>query len=102
MIVLGDIAELWEYRLPGNYVCMHDGSTEVAVIDCKHSARNKKEARFIPKKCIIPDVWNVEDKVIPGMKLLHFTDLSTQPWFYNHPNKQALNIYKDYRKWAIL
>ena len=28
MVVLGDIAELWEYRKPGMWVCMRDGSTE--------------------------------------------------------------------------
>lgn len=85
MIVLGDISELWEYRRTGKYVCMSDGSTEVAVIDGK--------AR-LP---LIPLEWNVEDKVTEGMKLLHFTDLNTQPWFYDHPNREAVEVWNNYK-----
>lgn len=96
MIVLGDIAELWSYRQAGKFVCMQDGSTEVAVIDCEHNCTNKREQHLLPKACAIPPEWNVEDKVIPGMKLLHFTDLRTQPWFYRHPDDEVMRIYQQW------
>jgi len=98
MIVLDDIAELWAYRKPNKYVCMKDCSTEVAVIDCQHQCKNKYHHHLLPLSCDIPLIWNVEDKVIPGMKLLHFTSLKTQPWFYDHPNKEAVEIYERYNK----
>ena len=84
MIVLGDIAELWDYRKRGKYCCIVDGSTEVGVID---------GSVLFP---IIPRCWNVEDRIAPDMKLLHFTDLNTQPWFYDHPCREAVEIYKQY------
>ncbi len=102
MIVLGDIAELWAYRQPGKFVCMQDGSTEVAVIDCRHECRNKTEQHLLPKACTIPPQWNVEDHQlgvapIPAdTKLFHFTDLKTQPWFYHHPNPAAVDLFLEY------
>lgn len=98
MIVLGDIAELASYHRPGKFVCIEDGSTEVAVIDCVHLCRNKFEQHKLPKLSIIPRAWNVEDKIEPGMKLLHFTDLKHQPWFYEHPNADAVRVYNEYRE----
>lgn len=86
MIVLGDIAELWSYREPGKRVCLADGSTEVMVIDGTQTV-NK-----------IPLCWNVEDTTQPNMKLLHFTDLKTQPWFYSHPDANAVAIYEHYKQ----
>lgn len=96
MIVLGDIAELWEYRRPGRFVCMKDGATEVAVIDCEHLCRNKREQHALPKTCIIPPEWNCEDHVPCGAKLVHYTDLSTQPWFHEHPDPVAVALYEQY------
>lgn len=109
MIVLGDIAELWGYREQGKYVCIEDGSTEVAVIDCTHQCRNKHEQHLLPKKPIIPKQWNVTDAYKDGektkyltnvpsdTKLFHFTALATQPWFYDHPNKEAVALYERYK-----
>lgn len=97
MIVLGDIAELWGYRRPGKFVCLKDGSTEVAVIDCLHYCRNKHQQNLLPKEPIIPLNWNCEDKVSPAAKLVHFTDLKTQPWFFQHPNKEASALYEQYK-----
>ena len=97
MIVLGDIADLWAYHKPGKFVCVKDGSTEVAVIDCKHNCRSKHEQHLLPKACDIPLEWNCEDELKPGAKLLHFTDLKTQPWFYDHPNAEAVAVYEDYK-----
>lgn len=100
MVLLADIADLWAYRSPGNFVCLADGSTEVAVIDCEHRCRNKREEHLLPKLPSIPLKWNSEDRMVPGAKLLHFTDLSTQPWFHAHPNKEAVAIYERYRELA--
>ena len=97
MIVLGDIAELWAYHRQGKFVCMQDGSTAVSVIDCDHNCTNKTEQHLLPKESIIPREWNMEDKVELGMKLLHFTNMHTQPWFSEHPNKEALKIYDEYK-----
>ena len=96
MIVLGDIAELWGYYEKGRVACMVDGSSEVSVIGCSHLCRDKHHEHLIPKSKTIPLSWNVKDQVIPGMKLLHFTSLATQPWFYEHPNLEAVEIYKKY------
>jgi hypothetical protein len=97
MIVLADILELWSYRRPGKFVCLKDGSTEIAVIDCRHECRNKREESKLPKACNIPLEWNCEDRLVPGAKLLHFTDLDTQPWFYGHPNAEARGVYERYK-----
>lgn len=97
MIVLGDIAELWTHRQEGKFVCMENGSTEVSVIDCNHLCKDKHHEHLLPKICTIPNTWNVEDDVIDGMKLLHFTNLNTQPWFTKHPNPLATAIYEVYK-----
>ena len=90
MLVLGDISELWDYRANGRWVCLLDGTTEVSVIDTRsHAARYPR----------IPPAWNAEDQVFDGMKLLHFTDLSTQPWIADHPNRDAVEIYERYHSW---
>ena len=102
MIVLGDIAELWSYRKEGKFVCMKDGSTEVAVIDCEHTCRNKHEQHLLPKSCDIPMEWNVEDhktsgEVPHGTKLVHYTDLSKQPWVHGpHPNSHLEALWRQY------
>lgn len=102
MIVLGDIVELWEYKVKGKFVCMENGSTAVAVIDCNHRCENKKQEDRLPKACRIPMIWNVEDykyinKPLPeNMKLLHFTNIHTQPWFFEHPDERMVEIYEQY------
>lgn len=106
MIVLGDIAELYDYYWPNKYVCMKDGSTEVAVISSaiqlppisKLSDMKKHELdAMLPKAQRIPNVWNVEDGYYSGAKLLHFTDLKKQPWFYEgHPCPEACEIWEYY------
>ncbi len=105
MVVLGDIAELWEYRRPGKFVCMQDGSSEVAVIDCEHNCRHKSQEYLLPKEKIIPLEWNVEDfRYFPDQplpentKLFHFTSLPHQPWFYEHPHKEATALWERSRR----
>lgn len=104
MVVLGDITELYQYATEGHWVTLQDGSDEVSVIcasmsyppkECLH----KRHKGAFPKghrKALIPNVWNVEDRVEEGMKLLHFTALDWQPWFHEHPNKEAVDIYREY------
>jgi hypothetical protein len=89
MLVVGDIAELWEYRFPGRWSVLKDGSQEVMVIDCRTNVvptvpflnRMHKSQIAIPERRVIPPEWNCEDCAPPGAKLIHFTDLSRQPWF---------------------
>ena len=111
MLVLGDLAELYEYREAGKWVVMKDGSNEVSIISCgthrhmpslktlhtynKHHLKSMcREARRIPSE------WNVEDSVTPGMKLLHLTDMKCQPWLdnpeYPHPCKEAVDLWNAY------
>jgi len=97
MIVLGDIAELWSYHEKDKFVCMSDGASEVAVIDCKHTCKDKHSEYLLPKSTVIPKCWNVEDKIKIGMKLLHFTNLKTQPFFYSHPSQDVIDIYNEYK-----
>lgn len=87
MLVLGDISDLYAYRRAGSWVCLSDGTTEVSVIDVDHA---RMESR-------IPAVWNAEDRAIQGMQLLHFTDLKAQPWFFDHPNVEAVALYNEYK-----
>ncbi len=111
MIVLGDIADLYDYRQPGYWVTMKDGSSEVSVISCGvhrhmpglhniHMYNKSQLYGMIRKKCLIPPCWNVEDEVQEGMKLLHLTDLKCQPWMkepqYPHPCPEAVDIYHAY------
>lgn len=94
MFVLGDIAELWEYRYKGAWSCLKDGSTEVMVIDCatgstphpKNVHQYQKGQIPVNLRPCIPLNWNHEDELHADTKLLHFTDLSRQPFFTDtHP-----------------
>lgn len=87
MLVLGDISGLFDYRRAGCWVYLGDGTTEVSVIDVDYT-------RMVSK---IPAVWNSEDRVMPGAQLVHFTDLKAQPWFFDHPNAEAVALYEEYR-----
>ena len=96
MIVLDDIVKLWKYREEGKYVCLADGSTEVAVIDRGNAIGE------LPRSAKIPLRWNVEDykyigKPLPAdIGIFHFTSLKHQPWFHEHPNKEAIALYERY------
>lgn len=104
MVVLGDIAEIWEYRQVGKWVCMKDGANEVSVIDCSllfprkeliHTYQKHQLQAMAPMVRAIPPEWNVKDRVEPGMKLLHFTDLR-QNWIAGeHSCRDALKVLHD-------
>jgi len=108
MLVLGDIAELYAYREAGHWVQLQDGSSEVAVISCGthrhlpslgelHRYHKSQLQGLVRAKNRIPLTWNSEDRVTEGMRLLHFTDLKTQPWFTHtapHPCPAAVDLWR--------
>ena len=106
MLVLGDIEELWNYKTPGKW-CTTPMRDDVSVIDCsafpwmteataKVLHKNQIRAK-IPDHENIPEVWNHCDKWQPDTKLIHYTDLDTQPWvFNNHPNKLISDLFFEY------
>lgn len=105
MLVVGDIAELYGYAQRGKWVCLDDGSNEVSVI-CStlrypdKSVLHMRHKGTLPRGDLLPRIpshWNVEDKITKEMRLLHFTCLKSQPWFNNHPNKEAVSLYESYR-----
>lgn len=104
MLLLADIGELLQYQVPNRYACLADGSSEVMVMDCSAKLpeadirKGNKWAlqRAAPLTPVIPDCWNVKDTLRDDAKLLHFTDLKAQPWFYEHPNKQAADLWFRY------
>ena len=108
MILLSDVTELFKYAAKGKYVCVEDGSTEVAVIDCETQKmkipydRNKWEhEKNLNLKKAIPKVWNCEDwcstpEEVKKAKLIHFTDLKNQPWNKKSPNKPMMKIWEKY------
>lgn len=96
MLLVSDIAELWEMRRPGKHWVMLDGATEVAVMDCRERVKCQ---------CVIPREWNVTDwncelEQLETAKLLHFTDLKNQPWFYEHPKPWLADIWYQYEREA--
>lgn len=103
MLVLGDIAELWQYRDASQWVVLQDGSDEVSVIGAgantpMPSQLRRKDRHLIRcrKEPKIPLEWNCEDCVPSGARLVHYTDLNTQPWWYDHPNAEAVGLYESY------
>jgi hypothetical protein len=108
MLVLGDLAELLSYKQAGKWaICKTNRKSrkahnrdEVAVIDCsaaKDKLPNEKllktrQGKDIAKQAlagggyyakVIPEkVWNART-LSPESKLIHYTNLRTQPW---HPN----------------
>jgi len=128
MIVLGDLKELWEFRKPGKWCTTGPQEDDVSVIDCSAFSDLPKEeelkkfsgrqGRIMKQRCkqiignrysaTIDPLWNVEDKIAPGMKLIHYTGLATQPWEPNpqqenykpHPCQEAVDLFWDYYKRA--
>jgi len=116
MLVLGDVYELWEYQQKGKWVTtpMRD---DVSVIDCrafedltdeivrtKHKSEIQKQigSRY---EVGIPIAWNTIDTIDQDTKLIHYSDLSTQPWrpnpketYYQHPNKEICDLFFEYLK----
>jgi hypothetical protein len=122
MLVLGDIAELWSYQTSGKW-CTTPMRDDVSVIDCsaftdlpkkeqlktgslkggkynKLTVRNQIGNRFLKN---IPSIWNSIDKVEPNTKLIHYSNLKTQPWhpvpgkeYQPHTNTPAVELFFQY------
>lgn len=105
MILLGDIAELWNMPQKAPYLCNSKGRTEVALIDCEafgnadwwpRIASVQQTGTYLPtyRNMLaqrgwidesLPWEWNACDKMLPGAKLLHATSVPHQP-FRPYPN----------------
>ncbi len=106
MLLLADVAELEQYAVAGKWTCLEDGANEVMVVDCsvsipdnvvrthnKHALHNR-----IPWAPRIPIQWNCEDpeRLSADMKLIHFTNLKTQPWFFESNRSDAARLWLQY------
>lgn len=104
MLVVGDIADLWAYRQKGKRVVLEDGSDEVSICCASLRYPDKKFLHTRHKGTLprgedvkaIPLIWNVEDRLTPDAKIVHYTSLDHQPWFYDHFNKEAIDLYASY------
>lgn len=122
MLVLADLEQLLAYGEPGKWVCHNSEDTDcVSVIDCscvrqlpswpsidemaQGQLRKWHTRAFLEPVIVrsIPDEWNSRDRLTPGTKLLHFSDLSTQPWkpalgvnYQEHPDRAAVSLWRKY------
>ena len=118
MQVFSDIKELWSWPLNGIEVAHADHSSvqgrlpqfSVLLLDCDRLAWKASEIIagldegrydykqlmqqfcFVSeerKKPVLPDGWNSLERYVPGeTRLLHYTDMNTQPWI-SHRNKNG-------------
>lgn len=114
MLLLDDIAKLWAFRTPGKW-CTTPYRDDVSVIDCSafadlsmpYARLNKKDTirRMIGARQLsnIPQGWNTIDTVNPDAKLIHYSDLNTQPWhpipghpYKDHKSDAAVEIFWQY------
>ena len=120
-IVLGDISELWAFGDSGLFwQCAV--RPDVSVINCDKApkdwpsmarirAMHKRNSKDLLRrqagcKATIDPMWNVDDEVVDGMKLLHFTGIDTQPWkpewphvtvkYREHPCPEAVELWHEY------
>lgn len=118
MIVLGDLTELWEHRHAGKWCVTRKSDDAVSVIDCSaftdlpmdHALR-LADSGVTARKIIgdrlsvsIPTDWNVYDAVTPDAKIVHYTNLATQPWhpvpnfaYKPHESQAAVDLFNEYR-----
>lgn len=127
MIVLGDMAELWNMELKKPWACVSHKRTDVSVIDAgafydlkgwpsvefmrTHGVSAPVLRAWLVKRglmeCSVPPVWDHCDRYKPGKsKLVHFTNMFTQPWKpwperfdyrQPHPDPGAVDLFW---KWA--
>lgn len=117
MLLLADIAELAALGQHGKWVkaAGADGDC-VSVIDCaampegyptiaelKRGVLRKWDVRAMLEPIMvdgIPPEWNSTDRLTPDTKLLHFSDLTTQPWMPGakpHRDPEAVRLWQTYR-----
>jgi len=114
MLVLGDIAELYSNRRPGAW-CTTPMRDDVSVIDCaafefltpelcKSASKNVIRDMIGNRRSqCIPEEWNTIDRLTPEAKLIHYSDLDTQPWhpipghnYKSHRDDQAVELFWQY------
>lgn len=119
MVVLADIAELYGYRQEGRW---RGSGSSVLVIDCAAPTRVPKIASLKKRICTtrelqqlvpfsggVPMAWNCFDRLPNGAKLLHFTNMRTQPWhpwperfrYGRHPSRACQALWDQYEKEAV-
>ena len=123
MIAVGNLRELWDCRMPGKWCITRPGEDDVSVIDCSAfrdlpteqqlKQFSGRQGRVMKQRCkqiignrysvTIPETWNVEDKIVPGMQLIHYTNLNTQPWhpdpnhnYAPHASQEAVDLFFEY------
>lgn len=105
MLLLDDIAKLWDQRLAGKWVRHeHPEGDCVSVIDCEAAylepelinQSTKWELRQMLQGIYshtLSDDWNSLDNV-EGASLVHYTAMTHQPWLSDtHPDSQAKNLW---------
>lgn len=123
MLVLDDIEDLEMCGQSGKWVKSRVGGDNgdcVSVIDCsavrgltwpsiemmRNGGWRKWDVRRLLQPIMVdgvPDAWQVCDSWNPDAKLIHFTDLKTQPWFGHnapHPSQQAVQLWMN--EWTNL
>jgi hypothetical protein len=121
MIVFSDVRELAELSFPDGVGCLRPPNiTSVLVYDCDrldwevYELVNKMnhghysysdlvgKLHFEDAKKIhigVPVTWNVLDRWVPETKLLHYTNIPSQPWrFDKHPFGE---LWYDSCAWAV-
>jgi hypothetical protein len=125
MVVTGDIADLYSYQVKGKWNGTSPKFTDVSVVDCEglkgvlppleqlktegHSLSHYRRMLWAAERYThtIPiDEWNCRDRVPGSCKLLHFTNMGTQPWtphpeafaYRPHPCKQAVDLWQGLEK----
>lgn len=124
MVVLGDLKDLAnEYYSVGSWTIAENRDGDcVAVIDCncvtdlegwptiqelregtltKHEMRHLASNRYRPD---IPESWNTHDSFQPGVNLVHYTSIVTQPWtpypdridYQPHPSQASVALFQYY------
>lgn len=128
MLVLGDIAELFAHRRHGKAIVTSSKRSEVMVMDTMavHAAikeqlgvktmADMRESKYklvhyrraLAKAGVadysLPAEWNHMDQLLPDTKLLHFTNMRTQPWkpwpeyleYEEHRDPKAVELWKTY------
>ncbi len=125
MLVLGDIAELWNLPQRAPYLCNGKGRTEVALLDCaafgkltwwprlramQESGTYLHEYRLMLQRNGFLDEslswdWNACDRMTGTAKLIHFTSVPHQPYrpypgvqYREHPDSECVRLWHQYRE----
>lgn len=127
MLVLGDIAELWNLRPKGAWCSLNPKRTDVSIIDCAWFKGKKwwpsleqMQASNMPGALYrqlllrngafsheIDERWDhLDDYRKDWTKLIHFTNMRTQPWrpwpeamgYSKHRCQEAVALWESYAR----